>query len=106
MTNDTAPSSTKPEAPTVTLSTPVTIDGTEVSKITLRKPGTGELRGLKLTDILQMDVSTMIRLLPRITMPPLSEAQVSSLPPEDFTDFAGKTVVFFARKEQLEMAQG
>ena len=97
---------TPPAAPTVTLSQPVTIDGETVTTITLRKPGTGELRGLKLTEILQMDVSTMIRFLPRITTPPLSEAQVSALPPEDFTDMAGKTVLFFARKEQLQTLQG
>lgn len=99
MAKDTTP------APTVTLSSPVEIDGAKVTEITLRKPGTGELRGLKLTDILQMDVSSMIRFLPRITTPPMSEAQVSALPPEDFTEMASKAVLFFARKEQLQALQ-
>lgn len=88
---------------TVTLSAPVRIDGEEVTEITLRKPMTGELRGLSMIDILRMDVNAMIRLLPRISQPPLSEGQLASeIAPEDFTDLASRTVLFFARREQLE----
>jgi Phage tail assembly chaperone proteins, E, or 41 or 14 len=90
---------------TITLATPVTIDGEKVSKVTLRKPTSGELRGLNLANIMQMDVSTMIRLLPRITTPPLSEGQVAALEPEDLMDMASRTVVFFARKDQLALLQ-
>lgn len=87
----------------VTLCKPVQIDGKPVTEITVRKPSTGELRGLSLVDILTMDVSAMIKLLPRITQPPLSAEQISKeIEPEDFTDLASKTVLFFARKEQLE----
>jgi len=90
---------------TVTLSEPPTVDGKKVTKVTLRKPNSGELRGLNLANIMQMDVSTMIRLLPRITTPPLDEAQVAALPPEDLMDLASRTVVFFARKGQLQELQ-
>lgn len=86
----------------VTLSDPVKVDGKKVTKITLRRPHSGELRGLKLTDILQMDVDTMIRLLPRITTPPLSEVQVDRLPPDDLTDLSVKTTLFFAKRRQIE----
>lgn len=87
----------------VTLTKPVQIDGQTVTEITLRKPSTGELRGLSMVDILRMDVSAMMNLLPRITQPPLSVAQVSSeIDLEDFTELASKTVLFFAKKEQLE----
>jgi len=90
---------------TVTLSEPVTIDGKKAAKITLRKPVSGELRGLNLANIMQMDVSTMIRLLPRITMPPLDEGQVAALPPEDLMDLSMRTVGFFAQKSQLQQLQ-
>jgi len=94
---------TKTAAPsTATLSKPVKIDGKDVSEITLRKPATGEMRGLSLVNILQMDINTMIKLLPRISNPPLNEQQVAELELEDFTELAGKTVLFFAKKEQLE----
>lgn len=86
----------------VNLSEPVTIDGVECTAIELRKPRAGEMRGLKLTEVLQMDAMTMIKLLPRISNPPLSEAQVANLEAEDFTELATKTVLFFVRQEQLD----
>lgn len=87
----------------VTLSNPVTIDGESVSKINLRKPMVGDLRGLKLTNVLQMDVDALTRLLPRITNPPLNESQISSeLEPDDFTELASKTLLFFVKQAQLD----
>ncbi|AZV77878.1 phage tail assembly protein [Parasedimentitalea marina] len=86
----------------VTLVEPVQIDGEDVFEITLRKPKTGELRGLALTSILQMDVGALTKLLPRITQPPLNESQIADLDPKDFTDLAGKTMLFFIKQEQLE----
>ncbi len=87
----------------VTLSAPITIDGQDVNEITLRKPSPGELRGLSMVDVLRMDIDTMFKLLPRITQPPLSAAQISSeIEPEDFTELASKTLLFFAKKEQLD----
>lgn len=86
---------------TVTLSTAVRIDGKDVQLIALRKPRTGELRGLKLTDVLQMDTDAMIRLLPRITAPALSPAQVADLDPADFVALCGKVVLFFAKPSDL-----
>ncbi|MFV1933643.1 phage tail assembly protein [Phaeobacter gallaeciensis] len=87
----------------VTLSSPITIDGEKVTEITLRRPSPGELRGLSMVDILRMEVDAMFKLLPRITQPPLSPLQLSSeLAPEDFTELATKTLLFFAKKEQLE----
>ena len=85
----------------VTLSEPVEIDGNPVTEITLRKPKTGELRGLALTDILRMEVGALTKLLPRITQPPLNESQIANLEPADFTDLAGKTMLFFVKQEQL-----
>ncbi len=87
---------------TVTLSTPIKIDGKDVQDITLSKPSAGQLRGLKLTEVLQMDVDAHIQLLPRITQPPLSPQQISELDPADFTDLAGKATLFFVKQRQLE----
>lgn len=89
---------------TVTLSNAIEIDGQKVTEITLRKPKAGELRGLSMVDILRMDVSTMFRLLPRITMPPVSDIQLSSeIETDDFTAMAAKTLIFFAKPEQLQL---
>ena len=91
-----------PKKPDVTLSEPIKIDGKDVTGIDLRKPMPGELRGLKLTDILQMDASAMQKLLPRITQPPMSETQVARVDPADFLELCTKTVRFFVEKSQLQ----
>lgn len=92
----------KKSDPFVTLCEPIKVGDEKISTVTLRKPQAGDLRGLKLANILQLDVNAMITLLPRITSPALSPDQVADLDPADFTDLASKVVVFFARPEQLQ----
>ncbi len=57
-----------------------------ITEITLRKPASGELRGLKLTDLINGDVNATIRLVPRISQPTLTEAEVAAL---DVADLLG-----------------
>lgn len=74
--------------------------GTEFTAVGLRKPDVGTLRGLKMTDILQMDVNAMLVLLPRITEPALAPSEVSLLDPADFMSLAGRVVAFFLTADQ------
>lgn len=57
-----------------------------ITEITLRKPAAGELRGLKLADLINGDVNATIRLVPRISQPTLTEQEVSAL---DVADLLG-----------------
>ena len=88
--------------PDVTLSTPVKIDGKDVTAINLRRPKTGDMRGLKIRAVHEMDVDTFTRLLPRITMPPLSPAQIADLELPDFVALSEKAFLFFTTPEQLK----
>ena len=63
-----------------------------VSQTNIWKPVVGELRGIKRFDLLQMDVATCEKLLPRITE--LTQAEVSQLDPADFTEIMGIIAVF------------
>ncbi len=83
---------------TVTLSAPVMVDGEEVSRISLRGPKAGELRGVRLT---QMDTDALMKLLPRITQPPLSGAQLSGLKLSDFFALAAPAVGFLMPSDQF-----
>ncbi|MBS7724594.1 phage tail assembly protein [Pseudomonas lalucatii] len=65
-----------------------------IDSITLRKPAAGELRGLKLADLLQGDVNAVIRLVPRISQPTLTEPEVAALDVVDLTACADEIVVF------------
>lgn len=67
----------------VSLTNPLKNGDNFIKEITLRKPMAGELRGIKLLDILQMDINAYIPLLSRITTPMLTETQVNQLDPID-----------------------
>lgn len=56
-------------------------DGVEVEReVGLREFGAGELRGLSLSDLGQLKTDALLTLLPRITVPPMIEADVNKLP--------------------------
>ncbi|KQM88457.1 hypothetical protein ASE67_01475 [Sphingomonas sp. Leaf23] len=63
-------------------------------KITVRKPGAGELRGLQVNALIQGDYNALETLAPRITSPILHKAHVFAMDPADFTAFAGEVLDF------------
>ena len=54
-----------------------------ITRITLRKPRAGELRGVSLAALVQMDVIALQRVLPRITDPVLTDAEIQAMDPAD-----------------------
>ncbi|MGR3484445.1 MAG: phage tail assembly protein [Paracoccaceae bacterium] len=82
---------------TVELSAPITVDGEEVGTIKLREPKAGELRGLSLLLLLQLDVDAMRKLLPRITMPIVDDHVLAEMPIGDFSALAMGAQGFFAK---------
>ncbi|MGV6840167.1 MAG: phage tail assembly protein [Planktomarina sp.] len=71
-----------------TLSKAVEIDGKKVTEIKLRQPVAGEMRGVNLSQVILGHTDTMLEVLPRITMPPLTTAQLAG-EDIDFKDFTG-----------------
>jgi hypothetical protein len=82
----------------VTLNTPITRGEQKIEKITMRKPMSGELRGANLTDLLQMDVNALHKVLPRITDPMLTEAEVAALDPADLVQCGAMVMGFLLSK--------
>jgi hypothetical protein len=79
----------------IKLEVPFQQDGKEVVAVRIRKPTTGELRGLSLVNVLQMEVGTMLQLLPRIADPHLDESALEALDPADFTELSSQVTSFF-----------
>lgn len=77
----------------------------EITDVALHKPAVGALRGLKLTNVLQMDVNALSVLLPRITQPSLLPDEVAGLDPADFMSLAGTVVGFFMTPEAKAEAE-
>lgn len=90
---------------TLTLSKAVTRDGKPVTAITLREPSAGELRGIKLFDLVQGDTGALIDLLPRISTPTLTKQEVLSLSLRD-TMLALNLVATMITGEAADDAEG
>jgi len=89
----------------VTLDFPIKRGETEVKEITLRKPLAGQLRGVRLTDLLSLDVGAVQQILPRITTPTLLPHEIAQLDPADITELGTKVAGFFVRKSIREAYQ-
>lgn len=82
----------------ITLDTPITRGEQKIEKITLRKPTAGELRGVKLFDLMQMDVVALTAVIPRITDPTLTDHDVRSMDPADLMQCGIEVAGFLAPK--------
>lgn len=54
---------------TVSLGEPIKMGNEQVTSLTIRRPKAGEMRGLNMVSVAQMDVDTFFELLPRISSP-------------------------------------
>lgn len=83
---------------TVTLDTPIQRGEQIIETVTLRKPTSGELRGLSLNDILSNDVLSLQKLIPRLSTPVLTEQDVANLDPADLMQLGSKISYFLVPK--------
>jgi hypothetical protein len=89
----------------INLVTPIKRGTETITEIALTKPNAGSLRGIKLTNLLQMDFGTLAVLLPRITQPALTPDEIEALDPADLMSLAGEVVAFFMNPAQVQAAR-
>jgi len=80
----------------VTLDSPVQRGEQNIEKVTVSKPNAGTLRGVSLASLAQSDVDALIKVLPRMTSPALTEHEVARLDACDLLSFAGKVIGFLS----------
>jgi len=80
---------------TITLAYPILRGEKPIEAITLRKPKTGELRGLKRMDLLQLDEAQTAILLTRISEPALTEVDIADMDIVDSTKLMVEVLAFF-----------
>lgn len=86
---------------TVILDTPLQRGNQIIDTITLRKPSSGALRGTSLSALVNLDVDALTKVLPRISEPMLTEADVARLDPCDLVQLGGVFAGFLMQKEML-----
>lgn len=83
---------------TVNLDAPIKRGKTIIDVITLRKPSSGELRGVHLVELLNMDVATLMKILPRITTPGITAPEAAGMDPADLLACGSKISGFLLQK--------
>ncbi|MGE8482813.1 MAG: phage tail assembly protein [Pseudomonas sp.] len=83
---------------TVTLDSPIKRGKTTIDTLTLRKPASGELRGVQLVELLNMDVATLIKILPRITSPGITAPEAAGMDPADLLACGSKISGFLLQR--------
>lgn len=84
----------------VPLDNPITRGDQKVEKIMLRKPLGGDLRGVKLVDVYNMDVTAMSQVVPRISEPMIAKDEFMGMDGEDIASICGEVVGFLLTKRQ------
>lgn len=97
MENINESTTTETENPNVvTLDNPVMRGEQKIEKVTVLKPNAGTLRGVSLASLANSDVDALIKVLPRMTYPALTEHEVMRLEASDLILFAGQVVGFLS----------
>lgn len=86
---------------TVVFDTPLTRGDTTIEQVKIRKPMGGDFRGgISLLDVARMDVDATAKLLPRITTPALTAAEVYGLEASDLLSVCSEVAAFLPTKAQ------
>ncbi|WP_110675914.1 phage tail assembly protein [Salinicola sp. RZ23] len=98
MTEKTTTPAAQPTTATVELDTPVVRGEQRIAEIALRKPSAGELRGVNLADVLQMQTDALIKLIPRLSQPSLTDHEARQMDPADLVQCGSEIAGFLLSK--------
>lgn len=82
----------------VTLDEPVARGDMKIDQVKVRRPDAGTLRGLKLVDVINIDVVAMMQLLPRVCDPILLEHELVEMNVADFVALSNEVALFLPQK--------
>lgn len=101
---ETAEKTKNPNEEVVQLDTPIIRGEQTITEVTLRKPMSGELRGVTLMDLSQMDVLALRKVLPRISTPTLTDVEIGRMDPADLMQLGVAVCSFLLPKSAKEAA--
>lgn len=89
----------------IELEVPIQRGSQTITHVQLRRPKAGELRGIGIGALLQLDTSAVMKLLPRITQPTLLEHEINNLDPVDLVNLAQGVIDFLVSSKTLDAAR-
>lgn len=94
------------ESGTVALDFPIKRGDELIESVHVRKPNAGELRGVALLDLINMDTAALIKVLPRVTRPTLTEAELNKADCADLFQLGTEVVGFLVPKRAKDATEG
>ena len=91
------PAERKPAFETIDLAEPIVRGETNIEQLTLR--------GLTLTDVIGIDIATILKLIPRISEPVLTDDECQNLDPADLNEIGGAIRGFFMTKAERQLLE-
>jgi len=85
----------------ITLDTPLKRGDNEITHVTLNKPNSGALRGASLRGLLDFQTDDIIKVLPRITEPALTDQEAARIDPADLVQM-GMVISGFLLSKQIK----
>lgn len=89
---------------TVTLDEPIQRQGQIIKVLELRKPHAGELRGVSLVELAQMQVDALVNVLPRITIPSITNPEAAAMGLADLVECGTVIAGFLLPKAMTDSA--
>lgn len=89
----------------ITLDEPIARGETKITEIEIRKPNSGALRGVSLRALLDFETDAIIKVLPRVSEPPLLEAECVRMDPADLVQAGAKIAGFLLPKSARAEAE-
>ncbi|MNT56963.1 Phage tail protein E [compost metagenome] len=88
------------DKPTITLTTPLQRGELTLTELALTKPAkVAQLRGINTVELLNLNVDALIKFIPRVSSPSLTEQEVGNLDPADLLQAGMIIIGFFIKPE-------
>ena len=88
----------------IKLDAPIQRGDTTIDQITIRKPNAGELRGVSLIELAQINVTALQTVIPRISNPILTVHDVAKLDIADLLEIGTVVTTFLMTKAERSVA--
>lgn len=84
----------------ITLSKPIKRGENEITAITIHEPNAGSLRGISVSDVLSLNTDAIVKLIPRISDPKITEQEMLRFGLRDLANMGGAIANFFLTDEE------
>ena len=87
----------------ITLEKPIVRGTTTINEVTVLRPKDSvPFMGISISELIQMDVNALQKVLPRVTEPKLTNHEVKTLDPADTFSLGTQVAAFFLKKKDLD----